>query len=203
MTKIHDDEHEDCTTKMSKPDELQDGASKSDFNAIPICGINYVESSITLFEDSSVTTVTSEPIKEHALEASDKVASKDDASILGGESDDVPSSAFIHGGSDDMVEHGIFPSTTTTFGDELRGYCHIIESEIDFTTSPICDEFLQFPCPIYDDAPILNEFFLPLDNTMAMVDYDAPPHGSITMKMTTIWSLPAHLQHMSGMKVVK
>ena len=38
------------------------------------------------------------------------VTSKDDASILGGESDDVPSSAFIHGDDDEMIEHGIFPS---------------------------------------------------------------------------------------------
>ena len=38
------------------------------------------------------------------------MASKDDASILGGESDVVPSSAFIHGDGDEMIEHGIFPS---------------------------------------------------------------------------------------------
>ena len=41
-----------------------------------------------------------ETIKDQALEASDMVVSKDDASILGGECDDVPSSAFIHGESD-------------------------------------------------------------------------------------------------------
>ena len=29
--------------------------------------------------------------------------------------------------------------------------------------------------PIYDDAPILDDFVQPLDMTMAMVDYDAPP----------------------------
>ena len=52
--------------------------------------------------------------------------------------------------------------------------------------------------PIYDDAPILDDSVLPLDMTMAMVDYDAPPHGSITMKMNTIWSSPPHLHHLSG-----
>ena len=38
------------------------------------------------------------------------VTSKDDASILGGESDDVPSLAFINDDGDKMIEHGIFPS---------------------------------------------------------------------------------------------
>ena len=44
------------------------------------------------------------------MEASDKVVSKDDASIFGGESDDVPSSAFINGDGDEMIDYGIFPS---------------------------------------------------------------------------------------------
>ena len=48
-TKLHENEHEDSTTKMSKPDELQDDASKFDFTAIPLCGINDVESTSTLF----------------------------------------------------------------------------------------------------------------------------------------------------------
>ena len=53
--------------------------------------------------------------------------------------------------------------------------------------------------PMYDDAPIPDDFVLPKDKTMAMVEYDAPPHGSIKMKMmTTIWSLPPHLHHFSG-----
>ena len=65
------------------------------------------------------------------------VTRKDDASILGGESDDVPSSSFIHDDDNEMVEHGIFPSTTTTY-DDLSDLCHHIESESDFTTSPIC-----------------------------------------------------------------
>ena len=54
---------------------------------------------------------------KQALEASDMVTSKDDASILGGESDDVPSSAFIRGDNNEMVEHGIFPSTTAMYDD--------------------------------------------------------------------------------------
>ena len=29
--------------------------------------------------------------------------------------------------------------------------------------------------PIYDDAPILDDFVLPMDKMMAMVEYDAPP----------------------------
>lgn len=57
--------------------------------------------------------------------------------------------------------------------------------------------------PIYDDAPILDDFIPPLDKKMAMVEYDAPPHGSIKMKMvTTIWSLAPHLHHLSGMNKV-
>ena len=35
-----DDEYEASTTKMSKPDELQDDAPKFDFTAIPLCGID-------------------------------------------------------------------------------------------------------------------------------------------------------------------
>ena len=61
-------------------------------------------------------------------------------------SDDVPSSAFIHGDGDEMVEHGIFPSTTATYDDELSDICHHMESEREFTTSPIYDEMPQFPC---------------------------------------------------------
>ena len=56
--------------------------------------------------------------------------------------------------------------------------------------------------PIYDDASIRDDFVLPLDKTMAMVEYDAPPHGSIKMKMTNIWSFPPHLHDMSGMTKV-
>ena len=38
------DKHEASTTKMSKPDELQDDAPKFDFTAIPLCGIDYAVS---------------------------------------------------------------------------------------------------------------------------------------------------------------
>ncbi|KAE8821859.1 Tyrosyl-tRNA synthetase [Hordeum vulgare] len=198
-----------------------------------------------------VATTTTESLKEHTLEARDKVASKDDASIFGGESDDGPPSSFIHSDGDDMVEIGIFPSTMAAFGNELRNFCHHIESECDFTTIPIYVELPQLPCeeshnrhhlsemsdsticenewkylegvsdppphresevvdttceailisnnltstyivssPLvlgsnYDDTLILDDFILPLDKTMTMVEYDAPPHSSITMKMTT------------------
>ena len=176
-------------------------------------------------------------------------------------------SVTIHGDDDEMVEHGILPSTTAMY-DDLSGLCHHIESESDFTTSPISHDLPQFPCveshhhhhlsdlsdsticdiectylegvseppphresvevdrareaiciannlastsivsshlvlgPIYDDAPILDDFVLPLDKTMAMVESDAPPHGFIKMKMTTIWSFPPHLHHLSGMTKV-
>lgn len=139
MTKLHDGEHEDSTTMMSKPDELQDDAPKFDFTDIPLCGIDNAESTTTLFEDGAVTTTTTEPLKEQDLEASDKVASKDDASIFGGENEmiehgifpsvmeannDVPSSAFIHGDIDD----------------DLNDMSTYIESESEFTTSPVYDE---------------------------------------------------------------
>ncbi|KAE8785844.1 gag-pol polyprotein [Hordeum vulgare] len=176
-TKLHDYEHEDGTTKMSKPEELQDDAPKSDLTTIRLCGIDYVESTTTLFEDDMATTTTTEPIKERALEVSDKMASKDAASILGGKSDDVPSLTFMHDDGHEMVEHGIFPSTMVAFGDELRDFSHHIESESDFTTSPICDEFHNSHVlgPLYDDVSIPGDFVLPLDKTMDMVEYDAPP----------------------------
>ena len=146
----------------------------------------------------------------------------------------MPSSAFIHGDGDEMVEHGIFTLSTTMY-DDLSGLSHHIGSESGFTTSPIYDELPQFPCeeshhhhylsdsticdiectylegvseppphresevvdeayesislsnnltstslvfsslvlgPIYDDAPIRDDYVLPLDKTMAMVEYD-------------------------------
>ena len=255
-TKLYDN-HEASTTTMSKPDKLQDDAPKFDFTAIPLCGIDGAESTLTLFQDGAATITTTETFKDQALEASDLVTSKDDASILGGESDDVPSSAFIHGDGDEMVEY--FNSTTATY-DDLSEFCHHIESESDFTTSPIYDVLPQFPCEeshnphhlsemsdstiraiectyfegvsepphresestsisndltstsivsshlvlglIYDDASILDDFVLPLDTTMAMVEYDAPPHGSIKTKMTNILSFQPHLHHLSGMRMV-
>ena len=102
-TKLHENDYEDSTTTMSKPDELQDDAPKFDFTAIPLCGIDDAKSTSTLFQDGAATRTTMETLKDQALEACDKVASKDDASIFGGESDDVPSSAFIHGDDDEMT----------------------------------------------------------------------------------------------------
>ena len=58
------------------------------------------------------------------------------------ESDNVPSSAFIHGDNDEMVEHGILPSTTVMY-DDLSDFCHHIESESDYT---ICD----FECTYFE-----------------------------------------------------
>ena len=50
---------------------------------------------------------------------------------------------------------------------------------------------------LHDDMPILDESIPPMETMMAMVEEDAPPHGSIKMKMTTTWSSTPHLQHMS------
>ena len=50
---------------------------------------------------------------------------------------------------------------------------------------------------LHDNMPILDESIPPMETTMAMVDDDAPPHGSITMKMTMTCSSTPHLQHMS------
>ena len=141
---------------MSKPDELQDDAPKFDFTATPLRGIDDAESTSTLFQDGAAMTTTTETIKDQALEVSDMVTSKDDASILGGENDDVPSSDFIHDVGDDMVEHGILPSTTATY-DDLSDFCHHIESESDFTTSPIYDVFPQFPCEEIHNPHHLSE----------------------------------------------
>ena len=50
---------------------------------------------------------------------------------------------------------------------------------------------------LHDDMPILDDSIPPMETMMAMVEDDAPPHGSIKMKMTmTRYSTP-HLQHMS------
>ena len=54
---------------------------------------------------------------------------------------------------------------------------------------------------LHDNMPTLDES-IPPTTTMAMVDDDAPPHGSITMKMTTTWSSTPHLQHMSDAPTV-
>ena len=50
---------------------------------------------------------------------------------------------------------------------------------------------------LHDDPPILDEPIHPMEMMMAMVEEDAPPHGSIKMKLTTTWSSTPHLQHMS------
>ena len=57
-TKLQEDEHEASTTKMSKPDELQDDAPKFDFTAIPLCGIEDAKSTSTLFQDGAATSTT-------------------------------------------------------------------------------------------------------------------------------------------------
>ena len=72
----------------------------------------------------------------------------------------------------------------------------------DLTSTSIVSSHLVLG-PIYDDTPIHDDYVLPLDKTMAMVEYDAPPHGSIKlMMMTPIWSIRPHLHHLSGMNKV-
>ena len=73
----------------------------------------------------------------------------------------------------------------------------------DLTSTP--SEFSSLVLGLlHDDMPTLDESIPPMEMTMAMamVDDDAPPHGSIKMKMTTIWSFPPHLDHLSGMTKV-
>jgi len=72
----------------------------------------------------------------------------------------------------------------------------------DLTSSPSVFSSLV-PGLLHDDTPILNESIPPMETTMAMVDDDAPPHGSIKMKMTTTWSSTPHLQHMSDAPKVR
>ena len=83
------------------------------------------------------------------------VTSKDDASILGGESDDVPSLAFIHGDDDEMIEHGIFPSIMEESNDVPssafnHGYDYDMIDHGDVCTytspTPTYDEMSQLPC---------------------------------------------------------
>ena len=68
-TKLHENEHEASTTMMSKLDELQDDAPNFDFTAIPLCGIDGAESTMTLFQDGAATSTTMETLKDQALEA--------------------------------------------------------------------------------------------------------------------------------------
>ena len=105
MTKLHENEHEASTTTMSKPNELQDDAPKLDFSAIPLCGIDDAESSMTLFQDGAATSTTTETLKDQALEVSDEMIEHGIFPSVMEDSDDVPSSAFIHGNGDEMVEY--------------------------------------------------------------------------------------------------
>ncbi|KAE8813335.1 Tyrosyl-tRNA synthetase [Hordeum vulgare] len=121
---------------------MQDNTPKFEFTPIPLCGIEDAESTMTLFEDDEMTTTSREALKEHALEASEKVASNDHASIFGGVSE--------------MVEHGIFTSTTIAFEDELRELGQHIMSESAFTTITIYDELPKFPCEENHNPPALE-----------------------------------------------
>ncbi|KAE8783938.1 Tyrosyl-tRNA synthetase [Hordeum vulgare] len=169
---MHHDEHEDSTTKMSKLNKIQDDSRKFDFTNIPLCGIDNAECTMTIFENGVLTTTTTELLKELALEASYKVASKDDASIFGGKSDmvyhvifpsimhasdDVPSSNFIDDQGDEMIEHGISHLTMMAFVDSLGELCHHIVSKSVFTRSPIYNVLPLFPCEESQNPDNLTE----------------------------------------------
>ena len=79
-----------------------------------------------------------------------------------------------------MVEHGIFPSTTAKY-DDLSDLCHHIESESDFTTSPIYDELPQLPCEESHNSHHLSETS---DSTICDIECtylegvrEPPPHS--------------------------
>ena len=63
--------------------------------------------------------------------------------------------------------------------------CEATSISNDLTSTSIVSSHLVLG-PIYEGTPIRDDYVLPLDKTMAMVEYDAPPHGSIKMKMTTV-----------------
>ena len=123
------------------------------------------------------------------------------------ESDDVPSSAFIHSDDYEMVEHGIFPSTTVTY-DDLSDFGHHIENESEFTTSPIYDELPQFPCEESHNPHHLSEMS---DSTIREIEctylegVSEPPHRErvivdraceaicISNKLTSTYIVSSHL----------
>ena len=141
---------------------------------------------------------TSTPTSAFIHDESDVVPS---SAFIHDESDDVPSSAFIHGDDYEMVEHGIFPSTTMTY-DDLSDLCHHIESESDFTTSPIYDELPQFPCEESYHHPHLSDLS---DSTICDIGCtylegvsEPPPHReseaiSISNNLTSTSIVSSHL----------
>ena len=66
----------------------------------------------------------------------------------------------------------------------------------NLTSTPIVSSSLVLGL-LHDDTPTLDDSIPPMGMTMAMVDDDAPPHGSILM-LTTSWFFPPHLHHMGG-----
>ena len=66
----------------------------------------------------------------------------------------------------------------------------------DLTCTPSMFSYLVLGL-LHDDTPILDKSIPPMETRMAMVEEDAPPHGSIKIKMTMTWSLTPHLHHMS------
>ena len=74
--------------------------------------------------------------------------------------------------------------------------CEAIMISNDLTSTPSVFSSMVLGL-LHDDMPILDESIPPMETTMAMVDDDAPPHGSIMIKMTTLGSSTPHQQHMS------
>ena len=66
----------------------------------------------------------------------------------------------------------------------------------DLTSTPSVFSSLVLGLLHYD-MPTLDESIPPMGKPMAMVDDDAPPHGSIKMKMTTSGTSTPHRQLMS------
>ena len=85
-----------------------------------------------------------------------------------------------------MVEHGIFPSTTAMY-DDLSDLCHHIESESDFTTSPIYDVFPQFPCEESHNPHHLSEMS---DSTIYDIECISYERMSVTTTSPTHESMP-------------
>ena len=95
-------------------------------------------SSTTAMSTNLFNNMKTTPILDSYSESSYETA-HETFSLVFEESDDVPSSAFIHGVGDEMVEHGIFPSTMATY-DDLSDFSHHIESESDFLIEAGCPD---------------------------------------------------------------
>ena len=79
--------------------------------------------------------------------------------------------------------------------------CEAVLISNDLTSTSIVSSHLVLG-PIYDDEPIRDDFVLPLDKTMAMVEYDAPPTWFHRDEDDHHLVFPTSPHHLSGMKMV-